>query len=272
MSMDSVDFSVATPYAVQQNKTFFDIEFHRQWFARNWHLSIYASVVYLLCIANGQKLMKNRKAYDVKNIIFWWNIGLSFFSLCGSIKLFPELLSVLKNKGVYHSICSTSFKKDPTIEFWMWLFTWSKLIEFGDTVFLVLRKQKLICLHWSHHVITLIYCFFAFSDLPAISRWGITINYMIHTIMYCYYALKTIKLYVPQEVAKIITVLQTIQMLIGVATGSGSLYYVIKGDKCEGSVSVCLATALMSLYYFVLFAHFFINRYQKKSSIDQKSK
>lgn len=32
--------------------------------------------------------------------------------------------------------------------FWGWLFTLSKMVELGDTIFIVVRKQELIFLHW----------------------------------------------------------------------------------------------------------------------------
>lgn len=262
-----MDFTMESQ--IQLNKTLksFDALYYREWFARNWHLSIYASIAYMICIANGQKWMKYRKPYDLKNVIFLWNICLSFFSFCGTIKLMPELVSVISNNGLYYSICNDSFKNDPTIEYWIWLFTWSKLIEFGDTVFIVLRKQRLICLHWSHHVITFVYCFYVYSDLPAISRWGIAINYLIHAIMYLYYALKTIRISIPEVVSKSITTLQTIQMLIGIMTGSSAIYFVSIGRSCDGTVTAMLATTAMSFYYFILFANYFVNRYQRKSRL-----
>ena len=37
---------------------------------------------------------------------------------------------------------------------WTWLFVLSKLPELVDTVFIVLRKQKLIFLHWYGDMVT----------------------------------------------------------------------------------------------------------------------
>ena len=45
-----------------------------------------------------------------------------------------------------HNIFSFQVKVS---SFWSWLFTLSKIPELGDTLFIVLRKQQLIFLHWS---------------------------------------------------------------------------------------------------------------------------
>lgn len=41
--------------------------------------------------------------------------------------------------------------------FWATMFVLSKVPELGDTIFIVLRKQPLIFLHWYHHATVLVY-------------------------------------------------------------------------------------------------------------------
>ena len=47
---------------------------------------------------------------------------------------------------------------DKVSGFWATMFVLSKVPELGDTMFVVLRKQPLIFLHWYHHATVLVYC------------------------------------------------------------------------------------------------------------------
>ena len=49
----------------------------------------------------------------------------------------------------YHIHQNISLFQVKVSSFWSWLFTLSKIPELGDTLFIVLRKQQLIFLHWS---------------------------------------------------------------------------------------------------------------------------
>ena len=87
--------------------------------------------------------------------------------------------------------------------------------ELGDTIFIVLRKQKLIFLHWYHHITVLIYCWYSFSQYTAPARWFVVMNFIVHSIMYTYYALKAMRVKLPKMLSIFITSCQIIQMIFG---------------------------------------------------------
>lgn len=57
----------------------------------------------------------------------------------------------------------------------------------------MLRKQKLIFLHWYHHITVLIYCWYSFSQYTAPARWFVVMNFVVHSIMYTYYAFRALR-------------------------------------------------------------------------------
>lgn len=74
---------------------------------------------------------------------------------------------------------------------WGWLFALSKVFEFGDTVFIILRKTPLSFLHCYHHVTVCIYTWYALTSKPsALSPWFGGMNSTVHTFMYTYYAFR----------------------------------------------------------------------------------
>ena len=64
----------------------------------------------------------------------------------------------------------------------------SKRVELGDTLFIVVRKQKLIFLHYIHPVLALIYPWYSVSQNISLECWFVTVNYVVHSSMYSYYA------------------------------------------------------------------------------------
>ena len=150
--------------------------------------------------------------------------------------------------------------------FWTWMFVVSKVPELGDTVFIVLRKQKLIFLHWYlckllclicqqnnaliryHHVTVLIYCWYSFSEYTAPARWFVVMNFIVHSLMYSYYFLKAsrcehncvffkklykhfihVRVKVPRYIAMVITSLQLLQMVVGCFVNYTAYTFKLKG-------------------------------------------
>lgn len=93
--------------------------------------------------------MANRKPFKLRKVLLFWNLGLAAFSIMGTLRGLEEFFYVYKNFGFRFTICDSSGLAESSIAgFWIWMFAISKLVEFGDTVFILLRKQKLIFLHW----------------------------------------------------------------------------------------------------------------------------
>lgn len=232
------------------------------WFHENWTLSIKASIVYLITISALTQYMKARPAYQLKTPLIIWNTLLAVFSIFGTIRTLPELVSMVSSSGLVGSSCVSDFHDhDIRLFFWYFAFIYSKLAELGDTIFIVLRKKNLIFLHWYHHISTMTYCFYATSELPASSRWFIGMNFTIHSIMYSYYALRAADVKISSRIALLITSGQILQMILGLTTCIIGLIKYSKGDYCDMSLGVSLSGLVLYSSFAYLFCDFFHKAY-----------
>lgn len=85
----------------------------------------------------------------------------------------------------------------------------SKVVELGNTVFVVLRKRPLTFLHVYYHCSVLCVSWYLGSQGAPTARWFITMSLSVHSIMYAYYALQTARwVKIPKPFAMAITILQ----------------------------------------------------------------
>jgi len=125
-----------------------------------WWLSIPYALFYIIIVFIGQAWMtKTNKKFELRGALIAWNTFLAIFSFWGACRCVPEFLHSLSKHGVQHSLCNPILKEGVT-GFWLWLFIISKVPETIDTLFIVLRRQQLIFLHWFHHASVLVYCFY----------------------------------------------------------------------------------------------------------------
>ncbi|KAI3386603.1 hypothetical protein SNEBB_011183 [Seison nebaliae] len=237
-----------------------------EWMKSNWKLSYLLVLLYLGVIVIGKNLMKNREAINCRSILIIWNCLLATFSLCGAISGTIEMYSILTKFGFNDSICASDYLYGPN-GVWAWLFCLSKLPELFDTLFIILKKQKLIFLHWYHHATVLMYCWYAYQDASGNGRWFITMNYIIHTIMYTYYGLRAAKFRIPKFVNIFITSIQILQMFIGCFVAYHILKLKNQNVPCRSSMDNVYYSFLLYFSYFILFSKFFLDTYifpQKK--------
>lgn len=236
----------------------------RKWMVENWTWVFYYCGIYMLVIFGGQHFMQNRPRFQLRGPLIIWNTMLAMFSIMGAFRTAPELLHVLRHYGIFHSVCVPSYiEQDRVCGFWTWLFVLSKLPELGDTIFIVLRKQPLIFLHWYHHITVLIYSWFSYTEYTSSARWFIVMNYCVHSVMYSYYALKAARFNPPRFIAMIITSLQLTQMIVGCAINVWANGFLKTHGRQSCNISQTNINLSIAMYfsYFVLFARFFYKTY-----------
>jgi len=228
------------------------------WMRDNWKsIGLTSTSLYVLLIFSGQAMMRDRPAFSLRWLLVLWNMSLALFSIIGAINVVPVQVNIAVTKGLYASTCVV----EDSTRFWIWVFVLSKLPELGDTFFIVVRKQKLIFLHWYHHVTVLLYCWYTFTDYTSSSQWFSSMNYSVHAIMYSYYMLRAMGLRVPRWAAMTITFLQLVQMVVGCALNCYVYFVKQQGVECRASDGNVKVAFVMYFSYFVLFARFFYLAY-----------
>ena len=266
----------------------FNFETAHEWFTKNWTASFYASALYAATIFGLSQWMKDKtKGYDVRRWLFMWSTGLAIFSIMGCSIGGGRLWSAVFKEGFMSTLClprrgdaiSAVHLARNRYGMWSLCFVLSKIVELGDTYFIILKKQQLIFLHWYHHITVLLYTWLAYSEFTAVNQWFLWINYAVHSVMYTYYSIRASGFYRPPIwINMFITILQIFQMVVGLAL---SIYvYLNIGDPnwdCDSNsdyaLQLCYISFAMYFSYFLLFVHFFLGTYifSSKKKSDHKS-
>ncbi|XP_023221189.1 very long chain fatty acid elongase 6-like [Centruroides vittatus] len=254
----------------------FDQRLKREWMVNHWHQAFYYVAIYMFLVFGGQAYMQLRPPFQLRRLLTAWNVFLAVFSIFGALRTLPEFLHVLREFGFTYSVCNPSFIEETKVSgFWTWMFTLSKLPELGDTIFIILRKQNLIFLHWYHHMTVLLFAWYSYTEHIAPARWFMVMNYVVHSFMYTYYAMRAMRIHIPRSIAMMITSSQILQMIAGGIVSYWAYQVRLRGDFCQISVDTAKLAVLMYLSYFVLFAKYFYNAYilpKRERDIIQKKK
>ncbi|XP_045042990.2 very long chain fatty acid elongase 6 [Desmodus rotundus] len=231
-----------------------------QWMQENWKKSFLFSALYAAFIFGGRHVMNKRAKFELRKPLVLWSLTLAVFSISGAVRTGAYMVYILMTKGLKQSVCDQSFYNGPVSKFWAYAFVLSKAPELGDTIFIILRKQKLIFLHWYHHITVLLYSWYSYKDMVAGGGWFMTMNYSVHAVMYSYYALRAAGFRVSRKFAMFITLFQITQMLMGCVINY-LVFYWMQHDQCHSHFQNIFWSSLMYLSYLVLFCHFFFEAY-----------
>lgn len=224
--------------------------------------------IYVVAIAYGPTAMRHRKPFKLTKCLFLWNSFLAIFSLCGFIVAFEEFYHVMATYGFHHSVCKQS-KNDDYYTAWSLLFVFSKIFELVDTSFIILRRKPLQFLHYYHHITVIIFGWFSSTGPLGYARYIMTLNFFVHSIMYTYYALKTVHLVrIPRWVSMVVTTLQTTQMVVGCVVSIYAWLVLKAGKECEITYFNIKLSLICYGTYFILFVKLFVNAYLRQTHVN----
>ncbi|XP_074661922.1 very long chain fatty acid elongase 4-like isoform X2 [Tubulanus polymorphus] len=199
------------------------------WFLMDSYLpTILLTIGYLVTVRLGMNFMKHRKPFELRITLFIYNLALVVLNL----HIFYQVLTTSWKLNYSYTCQPVDYSDNPlsvNMAKALWWYYFSKLIEFLDTIFFILRKKfnQVSFLHVYHHATMFPIWWIGVKWVPGgQSFFGAMINSFIHVIMYTYYGVSALG---PQYQKylwwkKYLTILQLLQFMMGMFYASYSLY------------------------------------------------
>ncbi|KAI6175469.1 Elongation of very long chain fatty acids protein [Aphelenchoides bicaudatus] len=234
----------------------------KQWLIDHQPFLLKSVAVYVVAIFSIKFLMRERKPYGLVGPLIWWNAFLALFSLLGFVFTTPAFVKTIYNHGIQHTYTHiNAMHTDKTAGYWTFLWIVSKIPEFVDTFFIVLRKKPLMFMHWYHHALTGYFAFHTFYAENAYMVWVVWMNYLIHFAMYSYYGLRALHVRIPPIMAQILTTSQMIQFLITIAWMTHAGFMLSAGQKVAATAYGLFIGQFMMWTYLILWMRFYYVSY-----------
>jgi hypothetical protein len=194
-------------------------------------------------------------------VILIHNIILAAFSISTFIVAGQLLLNFYRNG---YDVCDglEEFYAGP-FGWWTWAFYLSKFYEFVDTWIVMFKGRRPIVLQVYHHIGAVIGMWLNLAGRSTMGFFFVGVNSGIHSLMYPYYALSTVKIRVPLKF--VITLSQMLQFIIGLTFGIYELKTHYKCSRPEDKFIILYHEADVGIL-FMLFANFYYHTYLKKKT------
>ncbi|CAF1157873.1 unnamed protein product [Adineta ricciae] len=225
--------------------------------------TLFLTFIYLLIVYFGPKYMKNRAEVRVPAmILFLYNMALVVLSGYMVTEIF---LGVYRSR--YNVICQrmivTNDKNEMRVANALWYYYFSKLIEFLDTIFMIIRKRfnQITFLHVFHHSTMFFLWWIVLTWVPGGQAWmGPFLNSIVHVFMYSYYGLSVF----PSLRDKLwwkryITMLQLTQFVIVLTHTFGGIIY-----GCDYPLWGQLMLGGYMVIMLLLFRNFYVQEYKTR--------
>jgi len=234
-------------------------------------ISMVVAYLYFVKIL-GPSLMKDRKPYELKWIIRLYNLGMVMWNLWGFM-----VANKMVNYGLDTWKCRPIDPKDNSPQQMHriglgWVFLVSRLVEFADTIFFVLRKKysQVSGFHVFHHSSVPIAVWFYLKFVPGDNAAFFPyINTAIHVVMYSYYFLATFGPVMAPYLwwKKYLTQMQIVQFLLLICH---NFYLAVLPAKCFPRPFLA-NNFLFAIIFLYLFTNFYLKNYSKSSNSSSSS-
>ncbi|KAL2254357.1 putative elongation of fatty acids protein DDB_G0272012 [Sesamum indicum] len=152
--------------------------------------------------------------------------------------------------------------------FWAHVFYFSKILEFLDTLLILLsgsRSRRLSFLHVYHHAVVVVMCYVWLATSQSLFPVALVTNATVHVVMYSYYLLSAVG--IRPWWKRLVTDFQIIQFLFSFVISGWMVYYHMKGPGCEGIWGWCF-NGVFNASLLALFFDFHRKNYAKKKRSD----
>ncbi|XP_073967612.1 very long chain fatty acid elongase 4-like [Choristoneura fumiferana] len=223
------------------------------------------TALYLFIVWLGPKLMKNRQPFQLTWLLVPYNLAMAGLNAFIAVRLLTASFRLR-----YSYICEPCRQKYDSDELQIadavWWYYFSKLLEFCDTFFFILRKkdEQLTFLHVYHHSTMFSFWWIGIKWVPSGSTFlPAMVNSAIHVLMYTYYGLSVFGPSVSKYLwwKKYLTILQLIQFTCALVLG-------INGIRmgCEFPLWMHYVLIFYMISFIVLFGNFYMKAYLAKGS------
>eukprot|EP00525_Craspedostauros_australis_P012610 CAMPEP_0198116158 /NCGR_PEP_ID=MMETSP1442-20131203/9875_1 /TAXON_ID= /ORGANISM="Craspedostauros australis, Strain CCMP3328" /LENGTH=270 /DNA_ID=CAMNT_0043773873 /DNA_START=280 /DNA_END=1092 /DNA_ORIENTATION=- len=224
-------------------------------------------VVMIIFYLLSKQLVKHiafQSQQSLQNFVAAHNLILAVFSGVVAINGIAAIIQHTFQYGAFATYCDndSTLWNEAGFGGWAIVFYISKFYEFIDTWILIWKQKKPSFLQVYHHTGVTVAMWMCVVTHCSALTFFVSLNSIIHTMMYSYFFVKTIWPKAEIKIAKYLTMAQIGQFFTGILGSSGIF---LLGDRC-GTSGSRVALAFMDTYVIglvVLFFAFAKKKYNK---------